>query len=42
VVCLIEAKWVFAQDHHFSILFWTTRKPEMPVRSSLDAECALS
>lgn len=40
VVCLIEAKWVFAQDHSLPILFRKTREPEMLVRSN--SECAES
>jgi hypothetical protein len=38
VVCLIEAKWAFAEDHCFHILLRTTREPKMLVRSNSDAE----
>jgi hypothetical protein len=44
VVCLVEAKWVFAQDHIFSILFSddkgirNARESAMLVRSNGDME----
>jgi hypothetical protein len=44
VVCLVEFKWVFAQDHIFSILFSddkgirNARETAMLVRSNGDTE----
>jgi hypothetical protein len=42
VVCLIEAKWVFSQDHLLLTLFCITKEPEMLVRSNRDSECTVS
>ena len=42
VVCLVGVEWPFAQDHHFLILFRTTKEFEMLARLNGDAECASS